>query len=729
MRSAVVLFVLLVMAMSQVSWSGVPRTISYQGVLRDEHGALLDGDYEVIFRLYNSEVGGDSLWTEMIYPVHVESGIFNVILGDTEPLALPFDQTYWLSVEVEHGGELEPRVQFTTSPYAFRAGIADSVRGGGGGIVGGILDIQKVGSGSTAPRVKVKGYRNDQLAGAYLLLGKSRGSLIGQELMTFPGDTLGEIDGFGISPLFTEGVAGRIIFLQTGESPDSLVPGAILFNTCDGNRPAAERMRIGASGDVLIYEDVSIGGYLNMNNNKIGSLADPDFDNEAATRGWVDDRFIRGNGVSNAIAKFQDSQTITDSGIYESNGKVSIGSSSTDTTLDVTGTAKMEGFKMPTGASDGYVLTSNSYGVGTWQEASGGSGSGDITAIYAEDGLTGDALEGAAYLNVGAGNGIDVSADAVAVDVTDFAGDGLGEDASNNLVVNVGTGLEVISDAVQLIGEYQTGSIYDVRFLNCDQQEVMSVSNNDFALKVENTGNGNAVEGYTQGGGHAGLYGKNTGSGVGVEAYSSDGDAVHAVTSSTDLGAALYGRASGEYGTNYGVWAVSESGAGYAGYFVGDVEVTGNLTKSAGSFKIDHPLDPTNKYLCHSSVESPDMMNIYNGNVTLDAVGEAWIELPEWFEALNHDFRYQLTCIGGFAPVYVAERIAGNRFKIAGGEPGLEVSWQVTGIRHDLFAEKYRMLVEEDKPDGERGKYLCPELYGMPRTMGVNYKEVNRSMK
>jgi hypothetical protein len=96
--------------------------------------------------------------------------------------------------------------------------------------------------------------------------------------------------------------------------------------------------------------------------------------------------------------------------------------------------------------------------------------------------------------------------------------------------------------------------------------------------------------------------------------------------------------------------------------------VIGNLSKGGGSFKIDHPLDPANKYLYHSFVESPDMMNVYNGNVVLDANGEAVVVLPDWFEALNRDFRYQLTCIGGFAPVYIAEEIANNQFKIAGGE-------------------------------------------------------------
>ena len=173
-------------------------------------------------------------------------------------------------------------------------------------------------------------------------------------------------------------------------------------------------------------------------------------------------------------------------------------------------------------------------------------------------------------------------------------------------------------------------------------------------------------------------------------------------------------------GTGTGVIGLSPSAAGLgtgtiAAQFVGNVTVTGTLSKAAGSFKIDHPLDPENKYLYHSFVESSDMMNVYNGNVLLDAGGEAVVSLPNWFEALNKDFRYQLTCIGGFAGVYIADEITDNRFTIAGGKPGMKVSWQVTGVRRDPFANQNRIKVEEDKPEGERGYYLHPEAYGQPQ--------------
>ena len=174
-----------------------------------------------------------------------------------------------------------------------------------------------------------------------------------------------------------------------------------------------------------------------------------------------------------------------------------------------------------------------------------------------------------------------------------------------------------------------------------------------------------------------------------------------------------------------GVYGYSESG--YAGYFAGTVNITGNLSKGGGGFKIDHPLDPENQYLNHSFVESPDMKNVYDGVVVLDANGEAWVELPAYFETLNKDFRYQLTAIGAPAPgLYVAQEIEDNRFQIAGGLPGLKVSWQVTGIRHDPYAEAHPILVEEDKDELERGKYLHPVELGQPAILGLDTAQNQR---
>jgi hypothetical protein len=129
-----------------------------------------------------------------------------------------------------------------------------------------------------------------------------------------------------------------------------------------------------------------------------------------------------------------------------------------------------------------------------------------------------------------------------------------------------------------------------------------------------------------------------------------------------------YGGA-GQLAGGLGIYA-QRQGTGIAGTFNGDVDVEGNVSKSGGSFKIDHPLDPANKYLCHSFVESPDMLNIYNGNVVTDGSGAAIVSMPAWFEALNTDFRYQLTVIGQFAQAIVASEMTNGSFTVKTSKAG-----------------------------------------------------------
>jgi len=153
----------------------------------------------------------------------------------------------------------------------------------------------------------------------------------------------------------------------------------------------------------------------------------------------------------------------------------------------------------------------------------------------------------------------------------------------------------------------------------------------------------------------------------------------------------------------------------------GNVAIAGSLSKGSGTFKIDHPQDPENKYLYHSFVESPDMMNVYNGNITTNVDGSATVELPAYFESLNKDFRYQLTVIGAFAQAIIATEVKDNKFVIKTDKPNVKVSWQVTGIRKDPYAEQNRVVPEVEKPANEKGKFLHPEAYGLPLDRSVNH--------
>jgi hypothetical protein len=185
-------------------------------------------------------------------------------------------------------------------------------------------------------------------------------------------------------------------------------------------------------------------------------------------------------------------------------------------------------------------------------------------------------------------------------------------------------------------------------------------------------------------------------------------------------------------GTNYGIYSDAGSGTNdLAGFFDGDVTITGDLditgaiSKGSGTFKIDHPLDPENKYLVHSFVESPDMMNVYNGNITTDANGLATVELPQYVQVSNKDFRYQLTPIGQFAQCIVKEEVNGDKFIIQTDIPNVKVSWQVTGIRNDPYAKENRVIVEEEKTSQEKGKYLHPAVYGLDETQSVHTRVKN----
>lgn len=243
------------------------------------------------------------------------------------------------------------------------------------------------------------------------------------------------------------------------------------------------------------------------------------------------------------------------------------------------------------------------------------------------------------------------------------------------------------------------------------------------------------------------------GSDLGISFYPGENHApaayAHSYNSNTSRSYGLIGLADQSGGVNYGVFGDSEGGtssmgvggggyggtsynigiyggagssaaSNYAGYFYGDVYVSGTLSKGGGSFKIDHPQDPANKYLIHSFVESPDMMNIYNGNVVTDAQGIAVVELPTYFDVLNIEFRYQLTVMGEFAQAIIKEEVSGNQFTIQTDKPNVKVSWQVTGIRNDPWAQENRIEVEVDKPAHEKGLYLHPELFGKSADQGMN---------
>jgi hypothetical protein len=232
-----------------------------------------------------------------------------------------------------------------------------------------------------------------------------------------------------------------------------------------------------------------------------------------------------------------------------------------------------------------------------------------------------------------------------------------------------------------------------------------------------------------------------TGAGVALSGSATGNDCFTAATTAANKsGVFTRGTGTGSYGvfaqaTNTNGVAVHADAQGTGGIGV-DCSSTGSggialrvngFTHNNGpsvvgptSYRIDNPVNPAGEYLVHSAVESSEMKNIYDGVVVLDSKGDGIVALPDWFDALNGDFRYQLTAIGAPAPgLYVSQEISDNRFRIAGGRAGQKVSWMVTGVRKDPVSKMYETPVVQAKTGEEAGLYAYPEAYNQPQERGI----------
>ena len=191
---------------------------------------------------------------------------------------------------------------------------------------------------------------------------------------------------------------------------------------------------------------------------------------------------------------------------------------------------------------------------------------------------------------------------------------------------------------------------------------------------------------------------------------------MNGISSATD-GTGVYGHATA--GTvAKGVHGECAPANGWAGYFDGDVFVSGDLDMTTAAVAVDHPDDPGGQWYRRALVGAFEEVTVISGNARTGAGGRVAVRVSDLFARMHKDFRYQLTPLGETSKLFVSRQLTGGRFTIQADRAGLDVSWQITGVRNDPAAKRF--AVTSRKTGGQRGRYVAPELYGQPPSRSLS---------
>jgi len=101
-----------------------PNLISFQGRLTNSVGTPIHATVSASFKIYDVDEGGSALWSETKDITTNSDGIFNTMLGSSNPIdpAIFADNVnLWLGITISSDDEMEPRQQIATVGYAYNS--------------------------------------------------------------------------------------------------------------------------------------------------------------------------------------------------------------------------------------------------------------------------------------------------------------------------------------------------------------------------------------------------------------------------------------------------------------------------------------------------------------------------------------------------------------------------------------------------------------------------------
>ncbi len=659
----------------------VPGMVKFTGTLNDVNGKPLTGTVGVTFLLYKEQSGGAPLWMETQNVQTDKNGGYSVMLGSSSSHGIPAHaftagEARWIGVQVSGQAE-QPRVELGSVPYALKAADAQTLGGlPASAFLLAATPASSASAGTATSPTQATGTIPVTTAGgtAQTLAKFDAGADVTNSQVFDNGTNVGVGTNSPAAKLDVNGAAifrGALTLPATGTATAASGKKGQPLNFTASAFNSSSSQAVNANFRLLAEtarnNTPTASGKLNLLFG-LGSAAPAETGLSISDKGvitFAPGQTFPGGGGS-----------VTSVGLAAPASDFSVSGSP----ITSSGTLNLQWLVLPTDANVSNAIAK--------RDANGSFAANvittnEVTANVLQGGLVQASVQVAAPSITGenANSGNIFGAPIVGDNIADGAVEGFGV-----------TGVSDSANGSGVFGRTEGGGVGV--FGTTNSASGQGVRGESFATQVSVNGFGpDGVDGLSHSSSGSGVEGLNDAGGTGVFASSDSGSGVLALSTS-------------------GTAVVAATNTGSAGEFFGNVDVEGTLSKSAGSFKIDHPLDPANKYLYHSFVESPDMMNIYNGTVITDAQGNAIVSMPDWFEALNRDFRYQLTVIGQFAQAIVASEIANHSFTIRTDKPNVKVSWQVTGIRHDAYANAHRIPVEELKLEKDRGLYLHPELYG-----------------